>query len=272
MAGQGAMVAALALLAEAQVSMYYGVLWNASWWLYHGLLLAAFTVLITGWAVEAVRARSLVLFPRAVALRDELDQLNMAHPENLERLEDAMQEKDAYTRHHMGRVSEYGVAIAREMRLEPNAIKVVEIAGRIHDIGKIVVPDSVLMKPGSLTPQEYEQMKHHAARGEHIARSSKVLASVAAVVRAHHERYSGGGYPDGIAGDRIPVEARIIAVADTFDALTSRRVYRGARPVHEAVAELEQVAGTQLDPRCVAAYVAWLERSGWYRREAERAA
>lgn len=267
--GQFAMVAALVLLAESQLSMYYGTVWAASWWMYHGLMLGAFLTLIAGWTVEAVRAKSLVVFSRAIELRDGLDHVHTADRETLEALEAAMASKDEYTRHHMGRVAEYAVAIAREMHLDEMTIEVVETAGRIHDIGKITVPDAVLSKPGRLTEAEFEQMKHHAARGEHIARRSKMLAHVGQVVRFHHERYSGHGYPDGICGDAIPLEARIIAVADTFDALTSTRVYRPLRPWADAVAELQRVAGTQLDPACVEAFVGYLARTDQIKRGAE---
>jgi len=269
--GQLAMVAALGFLAEAQLSTYYGELWHLSWWLYHGLLLGAFVTLIAGWAIEAVRAKSLIVFSRAIELRDSLDDLSSTDDEAaLERLEAAVEAKDSYTRHHMGRVAEYAEAIAREMGLPEQRIEVAVTAGRIHDVGKITIPDAVLMKPGRLSDHEFETMKHHAARGEHIARSSKVLRHVAEVIRAHHERYTGNGYPDGLSGEAIPLEARIVAVADTFDALTSTRVYRPLRPWAEAVAEIKRVAGTQLDPLCVAAFLRWLEKTG--QLEAERQA
>lgn len=261
--GQLAMVAALGFLAEAQLSTYYGELWHLSWWLYHGLLLAAFTTLIAGWAIEAIRARSLIVFSRALELRDSLDGLGSTTDEAaLERLEAAVEAKDSYTRHHMGRVAEYTEAIAREMKLSDEQVEVAVTAGRIHDVGKITVPDAVLLKPGRLSDKEFETMRHHAARGEHIARNSKVLRHVAAVIRAHHERYEGNGYPDGLHGDAIPLEARIVAVADTFDALTSSRVYRPMRSWSEAVAELQRVAGTQLDPACVSAFLRWLKKTG----------
>jgi len=260
--GQLAMVVALVFLAEAQISTYYGELWHLSWWLYHALLLTAFCTLIAGWAVEAYRARSLVVFSRALELRDSLDRVHGTTAQELEALEAAVEAKDAYTRHHMGRVAEYVDGIARELGLSEEQIDVCVIAGRIHDVGKITVPDSVLMKPGRLTPAEFETMKHHAARGAHIAKTSRVLKHVAEVVRAHHERYAGGGYPDGLRGEAIPIESRIVAVADTFDALTSTRVYRPLRPWSEALVELRRVAGTQLDPDCVEAFASWLEKTG----------
>jgi HD-GYP domain-containing protein (c-di-GMP phosphodiesterase class II) len=171
----------------------------------------------------------------------------------------------------MGRVAEYSEAIARGLGLSEEQIATAVTAGRIHDVGKITVPDAVLLKPGRLTPQEFDTMKHHAARGEHNANSSAALKHVARVIRAHHERYGGGGYPDGLRGDAIPLEARIVAVADTFDALTSSRVYRPMRPWGDAVDELRRVAGTQLDPDCVEAFIGWLEATGQLERGAEAA-
>ncbi|HET7738665.1 MAG TPA: HD domain-containing protein, partial [Tepidiformaceae bacterium] len=182
--GQFAMVVALVLLAETQVSLYYGTLWQTSWWLYHFLMLTAFVVLVGGWAIEAKRAGSLLLFARAIALRDGLDRVRVADPATLDALEHAMGARDDYTRHHMGRVADFAIAIGRELRLGRDSLEVIEVAGRIHDIGKIAVPDSVLMKPGKLTSDEYDQMKKHSAQGEQIARASKVLAHAAAVVRA----------------------------------------------------------------------------------------
>jgi putative nucleotidyltransferase with HDIG domain len=260
--GQMAMVCALVLLAEGQVSMYYGTLWHLSWWLYHGLMLVAFLTLIAGWVLEAWRAKSLVVFSRAIELRDGLDRIRSTAAGELEALEAAMEDKDEYTRHHMGRVAEYAGAIARTLGLPDETVEVVETAGRVHDIGKIAVPDAVLTKPGRLTLEEFDQIKNHCQKGEHITRRTQVLAHVAAVVRAHHERFGGGGYPDGLQGEEIPLAARIVAVADTFDALTSSRVYRARRSFGEAVAELWRVRGSQLDPLCVEAFVAWLVKTG----------
>lgn len=267
--GQLAMVFALCLLAQAQLSMYYGDLWHLSWWLYHGLLLVAFCTLIVGWAVEAVRAKSLIVFSRALELRDSLDRITSTKEVELEALEAAVEAKDSYTRHHMSRVAEYAEAIAREMGVSEEIVEIAATAGRIHDVGKIAVPDAVLLKPGKLTPEEFEQMKHHTLRGEHIANSTRVLAHVAKVVRAHHERFAGGGYPDGLKGEQIPLAARIVAVADTFDALTSTRVYRPARSWESAVNEIRWVSGSQLDPVCVDAFLRWLEKSGQLSGRAE---
>jgi HD-GYP domain-containing protein (c-di-GMP phosphodiesterase class II) len=259
---QFSMVAALVLLAEAQVSMVWGHLFRADWWLYHVLMLGAFLTVVAGWGVEAVRARSVVLFARSLTLREVLDSLQEGGPEALVRLEAAMEARDSYTSNHMSRTAIIATGIAREMKCDPLTIAIVEGAARIHDIGKIAVPDAVLLKSGPLTAREYEQVKGHTARGEHIARESGSLAHLGGVIRAHHERFGGGGYPDGLAGDRIPLAARIVAVADTFDALTSTRAYRAAKTIPFAISELQRVSGPQLDPRCVAAFLRWYEREG----------
>jgi HD-GYP domain-containing protein (c-di-GMP phosphodiesterase class II) len=259
---QFAMVVALAFLAQAQISMVYGDQRHLNWWLYHFLLLGAFLTVVAGWTIEAVRARSLVLFARSLTLREALDNLDSAAPEALIRLEAAMEERDSYTRHHMSRTAFVATAIAREMCCDPVTVAVVEGAARIHDIGKIAVPDAILLKSGPLTDREFKQVKGHTLRGEQIARSAGSLAHLAPVVRGHHERFAGGGYPDGLAGDQIPLAARIVAVADTFDALTSTRSYRSARSIGTALRELERVTGSQLDPVCVRAFLRWFEREG----------
>jgi len=258
--GQLAMTLGLVLLGESQLAMLVGSPWELRWWSYHGLMFLAFLAVAGGWAAEGWARRSLAIVPRALALRERLHALVVPDPASLEALEDAIGAKDEYTRHHMSRVAYFAGVLARELVLPPRSVAIAETAGRIHDIGKLVVPDHILLKPGPLTAEEFERVKHHTVRGEQIALQSRALADVAKVVRAHHERYDGRGYPDGLAGEAIPIEARVVAVADTFDALTSTRAYRAARPVEDAVRELRRVAGTQLDPRCVDAFLRWLAR------------
>src|SRR2546428_13051386 len=125
------------------------------------------------------------------------------------------------------------------------------LAGQLHDIGKIGLPPYILTKPGKLTDEEWAAIKLHPAKGWEIVGRAKALKDIASVVRHHHERFDGSGYPDGLAGDDIPLEARIISVADTFDALTSERPYRPAMSIDNVQAELLGVSGSQLDPTCV---------------------
>ena len=169
----------------------------------------------------------------------------------------ALEAKDAYTRGHSIRVSRYAVATARRMGFQGALLDGIRLGGELHDIGKIGTRESVLHKPGSLTADEFRQISEHPVLGERmLSPLARESPDVLRIVRSHHERLDGRGFPDGLRGERIPVEARIVAVADAFDAMTTRRPYRESRPPEEAMAELRRVAGTQLDPEAVEAFVA----------------
>ena len=142
-------------------------------------------------------------------------------------------------------------------------VEAIRFAGMLHDVGKLGVPTSVLQKNGALTDDEYAAIQLHPMRGLDIVREIGFLDEALAGIMHHHERIDGKGYPMGLAGHEIPEFARVLAVADAFDAMTSNRSYRGARPVPEAVSELRKWAGTQFDPAFVHAFVAALERDGW---------
>lgn len=169
----------------------------------------------------------------------------------------ALEAKDAYTRGHSIRVSRYAVATARRMGFQGVLLDGIRLGGELHDIGKIGTRESVLHKPGSLTAEEFRQISEHPILGERmLSPLARESPDVLRIVRSHHERLDGRGFPDGLRGERIPVEARIVAVADAFDAMTTRRPYRDSRPPEQAMAELRRVAGTQLDPEAVEAFVA----------------
>src|SRR6188472_370649 len=169
----------------------------------------------------------------------------------------ALEAKDAYTRGHSIRVSRYAVATARRMGFQGVLLDGIRLGGELHDIGKIGTRESVLHKPGSLTADEFRQISEHPILGERmLSPLARESPDVLRIVRSHHERLDGRGFPDGLRGERIPVEARIVAVADAFDAMTTRRPYRDTRPPDQAMAELRRVAGTQLDPEAVEAFVA----------------
>jgi HD-GYP domain-containing protein (c-di-GMP phosphodiesterase class II) len=154
------------------------------------------------------------------------------------------------------------------MRLAPDRLRVLSQAAMLHDIGKIGVPDSILNKPGPLTDDEYRTIQEHPVRGHAIIKEVRSLQPALGGIRHHHERYDGTGYPDGLTGDGIPLDARIIAVADVFDALTSARSYRDAWTVNRALEAIRQDAGIGLDPVCVAA----LERVMLQQEQAPRPA
>jgi putative two-component system response regulator len=177
---------------------------------------------------------------------------------SVQSLAEALEVKDPYTRGHSIRVSHYSVVIARELGLEGEFLRHIELGGHVHDIGKIGVREDVLNKPGKLTDAEYEHIMTHPVVGWRIL--APLLGETPAalnIVRSHHERYDGRGVPDRLTGDQIPLEARIAAVADSFDAMTSDRPYRpDGMTLEAAVAELVRCSGTQFDPIIVAAMVA----------------
>jgi diguanylate cyclase (GGDEF)-like protein/putative nucleotidyltransferase with HDIG domain len=166
--------------------------------------------------------------------------------------------RDAGTAHHSQTVGRYAEAIARGLDLPPDLVERVRLAGILHDIGKIAVPDAVLSKPGKLTDEEWAEMRKHPEVGALIVDGAE-LKDVAAWVGAHHERPDGNGYPARLAGDAIPLEARILAVADAYEAMTCDRVYRRALPVEVAREELRKGVGRQFDPRVVEVFLAWLD-------------
>jgi len=166
--------------------------------------------------------------------------------------------RDAGTAHHSQTVGRYAEAIARGLTLPDDLIERVRLAGILHDIGKIAVPDAVLSKPGKLTDEEWAEMRKHPEVGALIVDGAE-LKDVAAWVGAHHERPDGRGYPAGLAGDEIPLEARILSVADAYEAMTCDRVYRRALPVDVARDELRKGSGKQFDPRVVDVFLEWLE-------------
>ncbi|WP_025323994.1 HD domain-containing phosphohydrolase [Deferrisoma camini] len=176
--------------------------------------------------------------------------------ETIQGLALALETKDAYTHGHSENVTRLAVATARQMGLDPDFCETLRQAGLLHDIGKIGISSSILNKPGRLTPEEYEIIKSHPAMGRRILEPISFLREVVPIVYHHHERFDGEGYPEGLAGEEIPLASRVMAVADTYDAMTSDRAYRRGLSHDVAVAELDRCAGTQFDPECVRAFLA----------------
>ncbi|MBA3892238.1 MAG: response regulator [Gemmatimonadales bacterium] len=168
----------------------------------------------------------------------------------------ALEAKDAYTRGHSIRVSQYAVATASRLGFSGVSLDGIRLGGELHDIGKIGTREAVLHKPGTLTEEEFRQITEHPLLGERmLSPLAQESPDVLRIVRSHHERLDGRGFPDGLRGEKIPIEARIVAVADAFDAMTTRRPYRESRPPTDALTELRRVAGSQLDPDAVEAFV-----------------
>jgi hypothetical protein len=167
----------------------------------------------------------------------------------------AVEMRDQYTGGHTRRVTDYALLLADELHLSPQERYQIQIGGPLHDIGKIGVDDAILRKPGKLTPAEFEQMKLHTVKGAHILQSIASLTAMIPIVRHHHERWDGKGYPDGLKGEQIAQTARIVAVADAFDAMTSDRPYRPGMSPDLAWQEIARDAGAQFDPQCVEAFL-----------------
>jgi putative nucleotidyltransferase with HDIG domain len=165
----------------------------------------------------------------------------------------AVEANDAYTAAHEQDVAALAAAVAAELELPISEQRAVQYAALTHDVGKIAVPSQILNKRGPLDAGEWQIMRGHAAIGSELLRQIPFFAAVHPMVRSHHERWDGGGYPDGLAGEQIPLESRIILVADAFEAITADRPYRMHRSADAAMVELERNAGTQFDRDCVAA-------------------
>jgi putative nucleotidyltransferase with HDIG domain len=187
----------------------------------------------------------------------ELDRRNKQSLINgVQMLVHALEAKDAYTSGHSARVSRYAVKTAVQLGYTGDRLEQIRLGGELHDIGKIGTREDLLNKPGPLTPQEFQQIKEHAALGERIlAPFLSESASVLRIVRSHHERLDGAGFPDGLSGGSIPLEARIVAVVDAFDAMTTNRAYRPSRTPPDAVGELRRCAGTHFDTEVVEAFL-----------------
>ncbi|MFT9056434.1 MAG: HD-GYP domain-containing protein [Ethanoligenens sp.] len=176
---------------------------------------------------------------------------NNAFLEVTECLIAALEARDSYTQGHSLRVADMSVEIASAMGFQDENLETLHMAAHLHDIGKIGIPDAILYKPGKLLPEEWERIKQHPEIGYTILSKSKDLSAVADIVLHHHERWDGKGYPSGLSGQDIPISSRIIAVADTYDAITSNRPYRAFVTPQYALEEIRRSAGTQLDPTVV---------------------
>jgi HD-GYP domain-containing protein (c-di-GMP phosphodiesterase class II) len=243
---QVVLVVAFVLLAEAQVIMLLGTVWKLSWWLYHVLMLAGVGAALWSVALQRSRGQSLRSLVEATLDLEVKVGAELEHVETIAALAAAVEARDENTRGHNFRVAELAVRIGRAMDLPNDTLRTLARAGLLHDVGKIGIPDSILSKPGSLDPEEWVVIKRHPEMGHAILSRLDRLRHEAEIVVAHHERLDGSGYPRGLRGDQIPLESRILAVADTYDVLVSDRPYRKGFPRERAITILREESGTHL--------------------------
>ncbi|MBR3134718.1 MAG: response regulator [Clostridia bacterium] len=192
-------------------------------------------------------------------LKGKNEELEKAYLDTIGILRQTVEAKDPYTRGHSDRVSEYSVLLGQKLGVDEETIHTLKIGGLFHDIGKIGIPDSILLKESKLDDEEYSQIKNHPSIGAHILGDAEIFKDIIPIVLHHHERYDGRGYPSQLAGEDIPFMARIAAVVDTFDAMTSKRSYRNALPIEVVIEEIKKCSGSQFDPKCAEAFLDILE-------------
>src|SRR5579864_7607196 len=192
---------------------------------------------------------------RTEQLRQSVTTVERLYDITIEVLGNALGSKEAETREHSKRVTAFTVALARGMGLSSDQIRIIARGAFLHDVGKMAIPDKILHKPGKLDPDEWAIMREHCARGYQMIKAIPFLAETAETVRAHHENFDGTGYPRGLKGDEIPLGARIVAVANTLDAVTSNSSYRAAQPLSAAREEIERCSGRQFDPQVVGTFL-----------------
>jgi len=188
-------------------------------------------------------------------LEERIRHLSDAGEKSLRDLARAIDEKDLYTWGHSERVCQYAVSLGRALELDEPRLDLLFQAALLHDLGKVEVPQEILTKPGALTDEEFAAVKKHPGRAADLVEQIPGMADVAAVLRHHHERIDGGGYPDGLAGADIPLESRVLAVVDAYDAMVSNRPYRRPMTVEDALQRIREGMDTHFDPMCAATFV-----------------
>jgi HD-GYP domain-containing protein (c-di-GMP phosphodiesterase class II) len=248
---QAYLIVAFVLLAEAAAAMVLFRVWSWGWWYYHLLMLASVGLAFRTLLTERARGRSFRSVIEAALQLEVCVETEEIDVEAVAALVAAVEVKDRETQGHNHRVAELCVRMGRELGMTSSELRALARAGLLHDVGKLGIPDAILHKQGPLTTAEWVVMKTHPEIGLKILKRSGHFHRELLAVLYHHERIDGSGYPHGLVGDAIPIEARIVAVADTYDVLTSDRPYRKACTRDQAILTVQREAGTHLDPRLV---------------------
>jgi len=233
---------------------------NVGWWAYHVLLFMAVLVMSIGIFREYLNTGSISASFKRLFRADPNNWINTYLTPSVKELIIATETKDEYTAGHNYRVTIYALMLGEELGLSSAQLKSIAQGGLIHDVGKIHVPDYVLNKTGKLTPVERKIIEQHPVNGYNMCKQLGFMLEELAIIRSHHEKWDGSGYPDHLAGEGIPLVARVVAVADVYDALTSSRSYRKAMSHTKAMNILESESGTHFDPRCIEAWINLVEQ------------
>lgn len=237
-----------------QIIITTGITFYASWWVYHFLLLFSVIATIIGLVIQYRRGDSIVRSILGLFSADPAERLAAGISPSVRSLIQTTEARDPYTAGHSYRVSQGAFDLGTALKLAPEDLRILVQGGLVHDVGKLEVPDAILNKPGPLTKEERKAIESHPVIGYELCARLGFMAPELAVIRSHHERLDGAGYPDGLGGDKIPLLVRILSVIDVWDALTSARAYRPAWPEAEALEYLQQNQGTQFDPQLVDAW------------------
>jgi putative nucleotidyltransferase with HDIG domain len=247
-------------LIVSQLIMVLGEQWKLSWWTYHFLLLASMIVVLVGLYKQYVEKGTMVTALKSLFISNPFEQITASITPSVKELVVATEKKDTYTAGHTFRVTIYALKLAEELGLEPEVLRAISQGTLLHDVGKIKVPDTILNKPGKLSLEERQVIENHPLLGYEMSRGLGILSEELSIIRSHHEKWDGTGYPDKLKGEKIPFLARIVAVADVYDALTSDRSYRKAWTHQEAMKFITEQKGSHFDPLCVDAWVKLCER------------
>jgi HD-GYP domain-containing protein (c-di-GMP phosphodiesterase class II) len=239
--------------------MVYGDVWEASWWLYHFTLFGSIFSMIVGVILQYVGQPSVAGMFKTLFRPDPRGIIESSISPSVRALIAQTENKDAYTAGHNYRVAMYALRLAEHMGVQPRMLRALALGGIVHDVGKLFIPVEILNKPGRLTPEERAVIELHPVYGYDLCKQLGFMTEELEIIRSHHERWDGNGYPDRLKGEAIPLLARIAAVADVYDALTSTRSYRPAMSHEEAVRIIARESGKQFDPKCVDAFLALVD-------------
>jgi putative nucleotidyltransferase with HDIG domain len=243
------------LLTITECVMVTTMMWTLAWWMYHAILAVSALMLLYGITAQYLSNISVTQAFHQVNRYRSLDQLRISISSSMQNLIVATETKDEYTAGHNYRVAMYGLQLAQAMNLDSEQLRALARGGLIHDVGKIQVPSDILNKPGRLTMDERIVIEQHTMIGYEMCRYIGFMFEELSAIRHHHEKWDGTGYPDKLKGTEISLLARILAIADVYDALTSRRSYREPWSHERALQVIVEGSGTHFDPECVSAFV-----------------